>query len=420
MKNTKKGFTLVELLVVIAILAILATVAVVGYTSFIDKANTSVDQQAVTQMNTLLQGLDVNDKPANLFEAIVALRDANVDMEDYKPLSKDMYFFWVKELNRVVYTDKDYKVVYPENLVETTHKIEDGWYSLSGIVEEDDSWEDAITDGSVSISDGAQLVSLMKSFQAGETKGITEIKLTADIDLRGAAVNFGTVTTNISLIGEKADGTPVTIYGFRNDTEAFKSAHNDSQELTSYGFGLFGYLGNGANVTVKNITIKDAVVDGEGSGVAVLAGYIFEGAKLTVENVTIDNCFVRGEKKTAALVGYLYAAGTLNINGKLTVTNTTVRGGREAAGIIAYVARSTYNGKKIDLYVADDAVISVDVDVAADPTFAFTYVQTRTGYASLAESDGNYANKGEKEYFGITSHDYWDNSTKDNPAKDLK
>ena len=37
-KNTQKGFTLVELLVVIAILAILASVAVVGYTSFIDRA----------------------------------------------------------------------------------------------------------------------------------------------------------------------------------------------------------------------------------------------------------------------------------------------------------------------------------------------------------------------------------------------
>ena len=37
--NTRKGFTLVELLVVIAILAILATVSVVGYTSFIAQAD---------------------------------------------------------------------------------------------------------------------------------------------------------------------------------------------------------------------------------------------------------------------------------------------------------------------------------------------------------------------------------------------
>ena len=42
MKNMKKkGFTLVELLVVIAIIAILATVSVVGYTAFITKANQS-------------------------------------------------------------------------------------------------------------------------------------------------------------------------------------------------------------------------------------------------------------------------------------------------------------------------------------------------------------------------------------------
>ena len=50
MKNTKKGFTLVELLVVIAILAILATVSIVGYTSFINRANDSTAQQELTQI----------------------------------------------------------------------------------------------------------------------------------------------------------------------------------------------------------------------------------------------------------------------------------------------------------------------------------------------------------------------------------
>ncbi|MBQ9979280.1 MAG: prepilin-type N-terminal cleavage/methylation domain-containing protein, partial [Clostridia bacterium] len=45
MRNNKnKGFTLVELLVVIAILAILATVSVVGYTSFIESATVSNDE----------------------------------------------------------------------------------------------------------------------------------------------------------------------------------------------------------------------------------------------------------------------------------------------------------------------------------------------------------------------------------------
>lgn len=55
MKNTKKGFTLVELLVVIAILAILASVAVVGYTSFIEKAERSNAQTELHQLETSVE-----------------------------------------------------------------------------------------------------------------------------------------------------------------------------------------------------------------------------------------------------------------------------------------------------------------------------------------------------------------------------
>lgn len=55
MKKTQKGFTLVELLVVIAILAILATVSVVGYTSFIDKAKLSNAQTEAHQIATLIE-----------------------------------------------------------------------------------------------------------------------------------------------------------------------------------------------------------------------------------------------------------------------------------------------------------------------------------------------------------------------------
>ena len=51
-KNNKKGFTLVELLVVIAILAILASVAVVGYTAFVDKAKES---KAKTELHQIVE-----------------------------------------------------------------------------------------------------------------------------------------------------------------------------------------------------------------------------------------------------------------------------------------------------------------------------------------------------------------------------
>lgn len=46
-KTLKKGFTLVELIVVIAIIAILSTVAIIGFTRTVDKAKVSNDTQLV-------------------------------------------------------------------------------------------------------------------------------------------------------------------------------------------------------------------------------------------------------------------------------------------------------------------------------------------------------------------------------------
>ena len=46
-----KGFSLVELIVVIAIMAILVGVAVPVYTSYIDKANKATDIQAIDNLN---------------------------------------------------------------------------------------------------------------------------------------------------------------------------------------------------------------------------------------------------------------------------------------------------------------------------------------------------------------------------------
>lgn len=84
MKKTKKGFTLVELLVVIAILAILATVSVVGYTSFIQSANESVAMQELTQIREALRAEDINNKEIDLSDGItVADGVESAKVEDF-------------------------------------------------------------------------------------------------------------------------------------------------------------------------------------------------------------------------------------------------------------------------------------------------------------------------------------------------
>ena len=75
-KNTKKGFTLVELLVVIAILAILASVAVVGYTAFVKKANES---KAKTELHQIVASLNADFLDDGKWETFTK---AEIDADD--------------------------------------------------------------------------------------------------------------------------------------------------------------------------------------------------------------------------------------------------------------------------------------------------------------------------------------------------
>ena len=113
MKNSKKGFTLVELLVVIAILAILATVAVVGYTSFIKKAELSNDQAAITQMNTGLQAAAIPEGFKNPSDAIDALYSLGWNLGKLETYSSGFHYAYNPDDNKMYLLDEDDNVIYP-------------------------------------------------------------------------------------------------------------------------------------------------------------------------------------------------------------------------------------------------------------------------------------------------------------------
>ena len=94
MRNTnKKGFTIVELVIVVAVIAILAAVLIPTFTGIINKAKLSSDQQAVRNLNTALA--TSIDKPETLRELADVLKEAGYNTKDgFNSLLSDYAIFW--------------------------------------------------------------------------------------------------------------------------------------------------------------------------------------------------------------------------------------------------------------------------------------------------------------------------------------
>ena len=136
--KSKKGFTIVELVIVIAVIAILAAVLIPTFSSLLKKANQSADQQAVHQMNVALVAEEAFGAPGDIAAALAVLEKAGLNGENYQPLTADTSFYWNKKLNRVVIADVENQVIYPEEYARqfegvTVEETKDGdcaWFSL--------------------------------------------------------------------------------------------------------------------------------------------------------------------------------------------------------------------------------------------------------------------------------------------------
>ena len=102
MKNLKKkGFTIVELVIVIAVIAVLAAVLIPTFVNLTKKANMSSDQVAVRNMNTLLATEFATEKPTEFRQVIDMLDKNGYNVDALTPLSKGYAFVWNQEENKI-------------------------------------------------------------------------------------------------------------------------------------------------------------------------------------------------------------------------------------------------------------------------------------------------------------------------------
>ena len=111
--SKKKGFTIVELVIVIAVVAILAAVLIPTFSNLVKKANISADQQAVVQMNKLLTIDEVADPQPTTADGVVEVLIKNGYADDLTTYYSNYQLAWIKESNVIVLVENG-AVVYPE------------------------------------------------------------------------------------------------------------------------------------------------------------------------------------------------------------------------------------------------------------------------------------------------------------------
>ncbi len=302
-KKTKKGFTLVELLVVIAILAILATVSVVGYTSFIDKANQSVDQQTVTQMNKVLlaEGVVNKDGPVDGIE-VKALLAENGFNTAFQPAYSGYKYGWLKTEKVVVLVNtKENKIAYPEgydgvaiegnanfeffnvvvaknaaDLAEKIAAVQNGTSAVSSIV---------LTDN-ITISETAALeIGTGKKVEIdlnGKTLDSNAAEIEADFRSTGSGnltITNGTITTSATATLARGTSTLTLV-----NTTLVTTGN-------TYAVSTNGSAGEDSTVYIENCTIKGSYALFAPSGTWVITNSTFEGrSHIAGNNITIENC----------------------------------------------------------------------------------------------------------------------------------
>ena len=394
--QNKKGFTIVELVIVIAVIAILAAVLIPTFINLTKKANESADIQACRQMNTQLAINEVL-KGKSITEVHAALKSGGMDTENYTPLVEGHYFFWDSKLNRILYMDAKNNVLYPEEYKGTTG-AEGQRLSLNGKI---GMTEVTPGDGGVyTISTAEQLYWL--SEKKRETKNAVQIKFTVDkIDLKGADIGFQFSNGNkdtaftCTIVGNGEGGT--TLYGLAQITNAYIGTANVGDNAgKAYGCGFVQLVEGKVNITIKNLTIANSTVGNlEIGGVGAVVGKSQakdgNNPTVTLEGVTVKDSVINGRNKVGGLIGNV-GSTVLRIT-DCRVENVTVncsegQGGKVIGAIYGGDSKLTIDKAFSPEWVKNSTVNLVKGAVERDTKKAEVSYKTNDGKATIPIASG--------------------------------
>jgi len=336
-RNTRKGFTGIELVIVIAIIAILATALIPVFGGLFDSANKTADKQLAKNLNTALLLHNINSEVNDFADVLSAARAEGYLISNLNPTAQGCYLVWESQSNQFLLVDaeEDYKVLFAAN---TNHpEIGETWHFVTSDLEA----VAALKAKGVSVTNVASSVEDLKEALASnvETLYIDEsVALDANnlliidrditIELGEASVNSnGVVVNERDIIPIKVTGGHATING--GVIDAAGEALNTQNEPRHYAVRVE----NGAKATFNGTTFDLAKYNAQIKlgGIVLLKDVVIEATKVGVDtiaggDVTLDNVTIHADGKDTLYGACVWAcdgAHNGSLNAKITIKSGT-------------------------------------------------------------------------------------------------
>ena len=259
MKKLKKGFTIVELVIVIAVVAILAGVLIPVFSNVVKKANVSKDTQLVRNLNEAL-AVDLNEHNT-MYDALQAAKEYGYDVGKINASATDNEILWDSVNDCFVYLNGNTKEYIPNSKVVDVQNDYDFWI-ISNTVSNVYSTYYTGNLTEVTVSTG---------FDAGEVAGIKVI-----VDTDATRTLTVRTTSKNDVVRTEAPNATINFYGTAGEFEVIAVAGNS---LHIFGQVDFLQVKEGRVVAENNAVIKAIHVADNAAKVVI-------NAQAAVETVT--------------------------------------------------------------------------------------------------------------------------------------
>ena len=220
----KNGFTIVELVIVIAVISILAAAAVPTFASVVRKAKISAMSQLASSFNKAIVTYEALDMPiSTMHDVIGALEDYGYDEQDVIEEEDNFCVVWDRDENRFVVFDKKEGVVCDDD--ESDTPLTALWQVVTQIPEEQTTnlyLADAFTSDTVSVEVGLDV---------GDNDEVKKIIYTdTDQVEKEIIIRVNNPDTEVDLSNKGND--EVTVIGLDNTSSEEPDAPEDTDQPT--------------------------------------------------------------------------------------------------------------------------------------------------------------------------------------------